>query len=33
VVLRNTRRDRLLLSSSYPYQELFFKVAARLSGG
>ena len=33
VVLRNTRRVRLLLSSSYPYQELFFKVAARLSAG
>lgn len=33
VVLRNTRRVRLLLSSSYPYQELFFKVAARLSTG
>ena len=31
VVLRNTRRIRLLLSSSYPYQELFFKVAGRLS--
>jgi hypothetical protein len=33
VVLRNTRRIRLLLSSSYPYQGLFFKVAARLSAG
>ena len=33
VVLRNTRRVRLLLSSRYPYQELFFKVAARLSAG
>ena len=31
VVLRNTRRIQLLLSSSYPYQELFFKVARRLS--
>lgn len=31
VILRNTRRVRLLLSSSYPYQELFFKVAARIS--
>ncbi len=30
VVLRNTRRVQLLLSSSYPYQELFFKVATRL---
>jgi hypothetical protein len=33
VVLRNTRRVRLLLSSSYPYQEIFLKVAARLSTG
>jgi hypothetical protein len=33
VVLRNTRRVRLLLSSSYPYQELFLKVATRLSPG
>lgn len=31
VVLRNTRRVRLLLSSSYPHQELFFKVALRIS--
>ena len=33
VVLRNTRRVRLLLSSSYPYQELFITAAARLSPG
>jgi len=33
VVLRNTRRVRFLFSSSYPYQKLFFKVAARLSPG
>ena len=31
VVLRNTRRVQLLMSSSYPYKELFFKVATRLS--
>ena len=30
VVLRNTRRVRLLLSSSYPYQKLFHKVVYRL---
>jgi len=29
-VIRNTRRVRFLLSSAYPYQDLFFKVAARL---
>jgi hypothetical protein len=33
VVLRNTRRVRLLLSSSYPHQDLFLRVAARLSPG
>jgi hypothetical protein len=33
VVIRNTRRVRLLLSSSYPYQELFTRVAARLAAG
>jgi hypothetical protein len=33
VILRNTRRIRFLLSSSYPYQALFFKVAARLCPG
>ena len=30
VVLRNTRRIRLLLSSSCPYQGLFRMVAVRL---
>jgi hypothetical protein len=30
-ILRNTRRIRLLLSSSYPCQELFQQVAAQLS--
>jgi len=33
VVLRNTRRVRFLLSSSYPYQDLFLRVAARLAPG
>lgn len=33
VILRNTRRIRFLLSSSYPYQRLFLKVAARLCPG
>ncbi len=33
VIVRNTRRVRFLLSSSYPYQPLFFEVAARLSPG
>ncbi len=31
VILRNTRRIRVLLSSACPYQDLFFKVAARLT--
>lgn len=30
VIIRNTRRIRFLLSSSYPYQDLFRKVVARL---
>ena len=30
VVIRNTRRVKLLYASSYPYQELFFKAAYRL---
>ena len=30
VIIRNTRRIRLLLSSSYPYKELFQKVAEQL---
>lgn len=33
VVLRNTRRIRLLLASSCPYQKLFFQVAAKLVPG
>lgn len=32
-VVRNTRRFRLLLSSSYPYQDIFRLVAARLCPG
>jgi len=32
VVIRNTRRVRLLLSSAYPCQRLFFKIATRLTG-
>ena len=31
VIVRNTRRVRLLMSSAYPLQELFVKVAQRLS--
>ncbi|MDH3694674.1 MAG: transposase, partial [Gammaproteobacteria bacterium] len=31
VILRNTRRIRLLLSSSYPNQDLFCLVAAKLT--
>jgi hypothetical protein len=33
VILRNTRRVRFLLSSAYPYQKLFFQVAATLAPG
>ena len=33
VVLRNTRRAQLLLSSAHPHQELFFTAAARLKPG
>ncbi|MEA3297033.1 MAG: transposase [candidate division Zixibacteria bacterium] len=33
VILRNTRRVQLLMSSSYPHQELFFKVATSFSSG
>ena len=33
VILRNTRRIRFLLSSAYPYQDLFTRVAARLKPG
>lgn len=31
VIIRNTRRIRFLLSSGYPYQDLFYRVAARLN--
>ncbi|MEJ1359490.1 MAG: transposase, partial [Candidatus Sedimenticola sp. (ex Thyasira tokunagai)] len=33
VMLRNTRRIRFLLSSAYPYQDLFALVVARLRPG
>lgn len=33
VILRNTRRVRFLLSSAYPYQDLFALVVARLKPG
>ena len=33
VIIRNTRRVRLLLSSAYPYQVLFFRVVAKLQPG
>lgn len=33
VILRNTRRIRLMLASSCPYQKLFFHVAAKLAPG
>jgi hypothetical protein len=33
VVLRNTRRIQLLLSSSYPYQRIFGQVAQSLGSG
>jgi hypothetical protein len=33
VVLRNTRRVRLLLSSSYPYQSIFAQVVQAFSSG
>ncbi len=33
VILRNTRRIRFLLSSTCPYQRLFFYVAAKLAPG
>jgi len=33
VVLRNTRRVRFLLSSAFPYQDLFYTVAKRLVPG
>jgi hypothetical protein len=33
VVIRNTRRIRVLLASHHPHQDLFFTVAARLAPG
>ena len=33
IILQNTRRIRLLMSSGYPYEELFIKVVARLNSG
>jgi hypothetical protein len=33
VVVRNTRRVRLMLSSAFPLQDLFRTVAGRLAGG
>ncbi len=33
VIIRNTRRVRVLLSNNYPHQELFTKVAALLTPG
>jgi len=30
VIIRNTRRIRFLMSSSYPYQEIFYRIARRL---
>lgn len=33
VLMRNTRRVRFLLAASYPYQELFATVVARLASG
>lgn len=33
VIVRNTRRVRLILSRGYPLQPLFFQVAARLAPG
>ena len=33
IILRNTRRIRFLLSSSFPYSELFQQVALRLKPG
>jgi hypothetical protein len=31
VIVRNTRRIRLLFSSAYPYQALFATILSRLS--
>lgn len=33
VIVRNTRRVRCLLSSAYPYQQLFLTVVSRLASG
>ena len=33
VVIRNTRKVKLLLSSSYPYQDLFQQIANKLCPG
>jgi hypothetical protein len=33
VIIRNTRRIRFLLSSSFPYQNLFLQLAAKLCAG
>ena len=33
VLIRNTRRVRFLLAASYPHQELFATVVARLASG
>jgi hypothetical protein len=33
VIVRNTRRVKILLSSSYPYQDLFIRLTAQLSAG
>lgn len=33
VIIRNTRRIKFLLSSNYPYQDLFIKITAKLCSG
>jgi Transposase DDE domain group 1 len=33
VIIRNTRRIKFLLSSSYPYQDFFMTIAAKLCSG
>jgi len=32
IVLKNTRRIQMLLSSAYPYQKMFYKISYRLGG-
>lgn len=32
IVLKNTRRIQMLLSSTYPYQKLFYRISYRLGG-